>query len=342
MARQQKSALNVVLGAMNFGTTTASRVNDLKEIKAILAVFQQHGHSEVDTARIYNDGTSEEVFGDLGWQERGFVMDTKLWPTVMTAHIYPHPELLELINHSPESIRKNLKISLEALKAQRIDMFYLHAPDRTVPFELTLKAVDELYREGCFKRFGLSNFAAWEVAEVVGICKANGFVQPTAYQGAYNALNRNVEPELMPCLRKYGMSFYAFSALAGGFFSGKYFDKDQEVEAGTRFDTKHNVGQSHRARYWNDEYFKAMAIIRPIAAKHGLEMGEIALRWISHHSQMKREHGDSVIIGASTTAQLEQNLVDLEKGALPEDVLQALDEAYRVVQHRAASYFLKV
>lgn len=112
-------------------------------------------------------------------------------------------------------------------------MWYLHGPDRTVPYEETLKAVNDLYKEGYFKRFGISNYMSyvlfnyqyfssnwhttrtvrnrWEVAEIVGICKANGYILPTAYQGLYNAIHRGVEPELFPCLRKFGISFYEFN-----------------------------------------------------------------------------------------------------------------------------------
>ena len=74
--------------------------------------------------------------------------------------------------------------------------------------------MNELYKEGKFKRFGISNYTAWEVAEMVGICKANGYVAPTVYQGIYNAMHRGVEPELLPCLRKFGIAFYAFSPRA--------------------------------------------------------------------------------------------------------------------------------
>lgn len=109
-----------------------------------------------------------------------------------------------------------------------LEMWYLHGPDRTVPYEETLRVVNDLYKEGYFKRFGISNYTAyvyvhqpifsylittqrWEVAEIVGICKANGYIQPTAYQGIYNAIHRSVEAELLPCLRKFGISFYEFN-----------------------------------------------------------------------------------------------------------------------------------
>ena len=73
-----------------------------------------------------------------------------------------------------------------------IDLFYLHAADRNTPFEVTLKGVNDLYKEGKFKRFGLSNFTSYEVAEVVTIAKAKGYVLPTVYQGIYNAVHRCV------------------------------------------------------------------------------------------------------------------------------------------------------
>ena len=105
---------------------------------------------------------------------------------------------------------------------------------------------------------------SWEVAEIVGICKANGYIQPTAYQGIYNAIhryasystllyyiishwfiatNRNVEPELLPCLRKFGIAFYEFNPLGGGFFTGRYRSVDDEVEPGSRFDPSKGQGK---------------------------------------------------------------------------------------------------
>ena len=71
-----------------------------------------------------------------------------------------------------------------------------------------------------------------------------------------------------------------------------------------------------RERYWNAPYFNALAKIEAVAQKHGLTLAEIALRWVSHHSLLKREHGDAVLIGASSVKHIEENLVDLEKGPL--------------------------
>ncbi|KAF4603888.1 hypothetical protein EYR38_004304 [Pleurotus pulmonarius] len=345
----QKSILNVVMvsdlqfgtlivddvqsiyqGAMTFGAEgqEGARVHDIKDVEAILDVFQAHGHSEVDTARVYAGGTSEEYLGKIDHKGRGLKIETKLVP--WRSHGF---------SHDPQGLRTHLLASKKALNIDTLEMWYLHAPDRTVPYEVTMKAVDELYKEGHFKRFGISNYAAWEVAEIVGICKANGYILPTVYQGIYNAIHRNVEPELFPCLRKFGIAFYEFNPLAGGFFTDRYLSPDGQPEKGSRFDPERTQGKAYRDRYWNDTYFGALTSIKKVADVHNLTLAEISLRWVSNHSLMKREYGDAILIGASSLKHIEQNLVDLEKGPLPEDVVKALDEAWFKVKPYATKYF---
>lgn len=95
----------------------------------------------------------------------------------------------------------------------------------------------------------------------------------------------------------------------------------------------------YRTRYWNEEYFKALDILRPVAKQHGLTEAECALRWMTHHSQLKREHGDAIIIGASSTKHIEQNMKDLEKGPLPEAVVTALDKGWDGCRAISWKYF---
>jgi len=335
----QKSALNVVMGAMTFGEEgkEGARVHDLKDVEAILDVFQAHGHVEIDTARTYAVGTSEEYLGKIDWKKRGLKMETKLYPNA--SHNIPMSFGHLRISHSPEDLRKHLDASLKALNTDQLEMWYLHGPDRTTPYEVTMKTVNDLYKEGKFKRFGISNYMSWEVAEIVQICRANGWIQPTVYQGLYNAIHRKVEPELFPCLRKYGISFYEFNPLGGGFFTGRYHSTEEQVEPGSRFDPNKGQGKMYRVRYWNEPHFKALAALEEVAKQHNLTMAEIALRWVSHHSLMKREYGDSVLIGASSVKHIEQNMIDLEKGPLPDEVVKALDEAWLSVSAYATPYF---
>jgi len=332
-----KSNVNIVFGAMTIGKpgVEQARVHSLDDTSAILDVFQKYGHNEIDTARYYGQGSSEEYLGELHWQKRGLVMDTKYYPTVGRG--MPGEEW----SHKPEHLRENLMRSLKALKADKVDMWYLHGPDRTTPYEDTLREVDKLHKEGYFTRFAISNYMAWEVAQICETCDRNGWIKPSVYQGIYNALHRSVEPELFPCLRHYGMGFYNYNPLAGGYLTSRYHreDKDQEVEKGSRFDPKSWQGKSYRKRYWNEEFFDALDILRPVAKKHGLTEAECALRWMTHHSLLKKEHGDAVIIGASSTKHLEENLTDLEKGPLPDDVVQALDAGWEKTKVLSGRYW---
>ncbi|KAJ4496611.1 NADP-dependent oxidoreductase domain-containing protein [Lentinula lateritia] len=222
----QKSQLNIVMGAMTFGKegTNGARVHDVKDVEAILDEFSKRGHTEIDTARVYCAGTSEEILGQIDWKAKGLKLETKLVarhtefaqfslsPPLQHIHI-PYPIVprnpiskpdpnatpnqtpVEEIYHTYEDLNKHLLRSLKALNTE-------------TPYEVTMKAVNDLYKEGYFKKFAISNYMAWEVAEIVGICKANGYILPSAYQGIYNAVHRAAEPELFPCLRKFGISSY--------------------------------------------------------------------------------------------------------------------------------------
>lgn len=115
-----------------------------------------------------------------------------------------------------------------------------------------MKAVNDLYKEGHFKKLGISNYMAWEVSAMVEMCRANGWVQPSVYQGVYNALHRTIEAELIPCLRHYEMAFYAYNPLAGGYLTSRYSreDADKDIESGSRFDPNRWQGKMYRMRYW--------------------------------------------------------------------------------------------
>ncbi|KAJ3854062.1 Aldo/keto reductase [Lentinula lateritia] len=336
---QPKTKLNIVMGAATFGEEgrTAVRIHDLDEIGALLDIFRLHGHTDVDTAYFYTEGTSEVVLGKIDWKSKGLKLETKL-PAIINEEQKTVHGTEESVSHTYEDIKSHLLKSLKALDTEQLEIFYLHTPDRLTPYEVTMKAIDALHREGYFRRFGISNYTSWEVAELVGICRANGYVVPSAYQGLYNAVHRAVEPELIPCLRKFGISFYAFNPLGGGFFTGRYSSSEDDVGEGTRFDPI-MLNRQIYTRYWNKHYFEATSAIRTIADAHELSMAEVALRWLCHHSVLKRDFGDSVLIGASSLKHVKQNLVDLEKGPLPENVIEALDKGWETVRPYASSYY---
>ncbi|CEJ57244.1 Putative Aldo/keto reductase [Penicillium brasilianum] len=334
MARNEE--LKIVFGAMSFGkpNTLGSRVHDIATAAEIIDLFQQHGHNEIDTARIYGGGSSEEMIADLAWKNRGLIVDTKLYPNAGGPAAFE-----DGYTHRPEDIRRGLTNSLKALQTEKVDIFYLHAPDRNTPFEDTLREVNKLHQESRFSRLGLSNFMAWEVAQICEICIKNDWVRPTVYQGVYHVLQRSIEAELIFCLRKYEISLYGFQPLAGGLLTGRYKRDQTEFEEGSRFDPKILSGTIARGRYWNDAYFDALETIHSVAAKHALTDAEIALRWLKYHSKLSQDLGDAIIVGASRVSHLDSNLQDLEKGELPGEVVQAVEEAWSLVKGAVPNYW---
>lgn len=170
----------VILGLMTFGPdeNAGARITSLSEYNKCLDYLQSQGYNEVDTARIYIGGKQEAFTRDAKWKDRGLTLATKCYP-------------LEPGQHKPERLRQSLEASLKELDTDCVDIFYLHAADRSVPFAVTLEAVNQMHKEGKFVRLGLSNFTAFEVAEVVITCKERGWVRPTIYQGMYNAISKS-------------------------------------------------------------------------------------------------------------------------------------------------------
>lgn len=169
----------VILGCMTFGPDEAGGacITSLDEYNKCLDYFQAQGYNEIDTARTYVHGKQEAFTAEARWKDRGLTLATKLYPS--------QPGL-----HKPDVIREQLDTSLRELKTDCIDIFYLHAADRSVPFDETLEAVNNLHQERKFVQLGLSNYTAFEVAEIVITCKERGWVRPSIYQAMYNAISQ--------------------------------------------------------------------------------------------------------------------------------------------------------
>ncbi|CBF89604.1 hypothetical protein AN0377.2 [Aspergillus nidulans FGSC A4] len=325
-----KSKPRTILGLMTTGpsATTGARITSLADFQQILFSFQEHGYTELDTARIYSGGQQESFTAQAGWKERGLSIATKWYP-------------LQPGQHRPEVIREKLDESLAELGTDCVDIFYLHAPDRAVPFAETLEEVNKLYQEGKFKKLGLSNYTSFEVAEIVMTCQARGLVRPTVYQAMYNALIRTIEAELIPACRRYGLDIVVYNPIAAGVLAGAY--KSPSVPEQGRFSAQSPTGHTYRDRYFKDPTFAALRIIEAAANRHGLTMAECAFRWLRHHSALRLavdgDGDDGVVIGVSSLEQLERNLADLEKGPLPVDVVEAFDEAWGLTKGSVVKYW---
>ncbi|RYP71964.1 hypothetical protein DL769_004569 [Monosporascus sp. CRB-8-3] len=318
----------IVLGLMGFGPegSPGARITSLDEFKKALDMFQNRGYNEVDTARLYIGGLQEGFTREAGWKERGFSIATKVWPVPPGSH-------------APEALEKTFEISLKELGTDCVDILYLHAPDRSVPFADTLEALDKLHKAGKFKRLGLSNYAAFEVAEIVTTCRYHGWVRPTVYQGVYNCILRTVEDELIPICRRYGIAFDAYSPTGGGFLAGKIKSKDDDPTEG-RY-ARGPMSGWLRGRYFRDGIIDGVQLIRAAAEERGLGAIEAAMRWLVHHSKLKIVDGtDGIVVAGSSLRQLEENLDYLEKGPLPDDLVEVLERAWKMAKGDVEPYYL--
>ncbi|KAL1994232.1 hypothetical protein VTN49DRAFT_2901 [Thermomyces lanuginosus] len=320
----------VILGLMTYGPDPAkgARITSLDEFNQHLDYLQSQGYNEVDTARTYVGGLQEGFTREARWKERGLKLATKLYPN-------------EFGTHKPAELRKHFEESLKELGTDRVDIFYLHAPDRSVPFAETLEEVDKLHKEGKFVELGLSNYTSFEVAEICTLCAERGWVRPTIYQAMYNAITRSIETELIHACRRFGLNIVIYNPLAGGLFSGKIKSKDIVPQEG-RFSDAGPTGSMYRARYYKDETFRALQLIEQAVEKHGLTMIETAMRWLVHHSALRVLDGDDgIIIGVSSVDHLKNNLADLQKGPLPQEVVDALDQAWLIAKPTTTVYWHK-
>ncbi|KAL9095040.1 MAG: hypothetical protein Q9165_002642 [Trypethelium subeluteriae] len=291
-----KIIVGLMGGSISKGSASLATSNQIGDF---LMILKRHNVLELDTARVYNSGKSEELLGSVP-AKKDFAIATKA-PGFAPGSL------------SYNNVIANCNASLKALGTNRMDLYYFHGPDRKTPLEESCKAIDELYRQEKFERFGISNFNVAEVRSIHSICKKEGYVLPTVYQGCYNPLTRAVEDELLPTLRSLGMTFYAFSPLAGSFFS-KPVDLLRNPTLGSRM----NEMAVFKSMYINDVSLPLLENLTSLCEREGFSVKEATLRWIMYHSVLGKD--DGVILGGSAE-QLEENIKACEKGSLPESIV---------------------
>lgn len=293
----------------------------------MVQLFLDSGYTELDTAYMYCDGKTEEILGQMECAKGpNVVVATKVNPFGSGGNL------------QPERVIEQFNTSLKRMKKDSVDILYLHAPDHKTPLETTLGACQQLFLEGKFRRLALSNYASWQVMQAYQICKANGWVLPSIYQGMYNAITRDVERELLPCLRALNMAFYAYNPLAGGLLTGRYKYSDLETKPKGRF---FGVGwdKAYRDRFWKESNFQAIEAVQTALAQDGGSLTAASLRWLVHHSLLDGAHGDAVILGASKFHHLEENILACKAAPLSKEVVQAFDSAWDLARPLCPPYF---
>ena len=309
--------VKLILGTMTFGESVFN-----PQAGEFINAFLDAGYEELDTAYVYNDGTCERLLGEvLPGLGRPYRIATKVNPRISG-------------RLDGEAAYKQVNESLERMNLHSVDTVYLHFPDPKTPVESVLEAMADLHSQGKFKELGLSNFPAWMVTDVWHICDSRGWVKPTVFQGIYNPLTRKAETELNACLNHFGMRFYAYNPLAGGLLTGRYGHYEDAPTDG-RFTHRPN----YQGRYWKKSFFEAVDLIRKAGEKYGINTIEATYRWLAFHSMLDGNRGDAILIGASKLGHLQQNMDTLKAGPLPEEMVQAFDQAWTITKADSPEYF---
>lgn len=299
------SVSRLCYGNMTFGSQT-----ELGESGRILDACLANGINFIDTANVYNKGAAEEMLGRLlGARRSRIVLASKVRGVMGDG-----PDESGL---SRQAIFKAVDESLRRLRTDYLDLYYLHQPDYKVPIDETLAAMDELVTLGKVRFPAVSNYAAWQVAQMRCMAGRRGWKPMYIAQMMYNLMARGLEQEFVPFAREYRVSLVVYNPLAGGMLTGK-----QQREAplpGTRFDNN----QMYLDRYWHPAFFDALEELRAVAANAGRSLISLSFSWLLHHTETA-----CVILGSSRLEQLEQNLKACQEGPLSPEIVAQCDAVW--------------
>lgn len=293
------------LGTMMFGGQT-SEADSLQ----IMDYAYSQGINFFDTANTYVQGESEFIVGKgLKGRRHDILLATKVRGQMGSGR--------NDVGLNRRNILAALKASLQRLDTDYLDLYYLHAPDYDTSLEETVETMSSLVKSGKIRYWGVSNFAAWQVADMLAICDKRSYIPPCVTQNVYNALTRGIEAEFLPFLKAHPLGLVIYNPIAGGLLSGKHVFG--QPSANTRFANN----QEYYKRYWSQENFIAVEKLQAIAEAQNLSLLQLAMKWCAAQPQVT-----STITGVSRLEQLKQNIASVEGKPLSVDILTQCDEIW--------------
>ena len=263
---------------------------------------REAGINFFDCANVYVGGRSEEILGKLIANEREQV--------IITSKVYfPTGDDPNARGASRRNIQLAVEKSLKRLNTDWIDVYFIHHFDEDTPLEETLRALDDLVRQGKILYPAVSNFSAWQTMKALGISQCEGLVRFEVMQPMYNLVKRQAEVELLPLAQAEGLAVIPYSPLGGGLLTGKYAS-ERKPEQGRLLNNK-----MYEVRYGDEWMYAAAADFADYARSQGYAPASLAVAWVAHHPAVT-----APIIGARNLAQLEESLCAVE--------LEMTDELY--------------
>ncbi len=251
------------------------------------------GVNFIDTANVYALGEAERLTGaaikSLGLRRDELVIATKATGIIDETAINGRGQ-------SRYHLMNEVDASLKRLQLDHIDLYQLHGFDPLTPLEETLATLNDLVRSGKVRYIGLCNMAAWQVMKGLAISEKHGWSRFESVQAYYTVAGRDLEREIVPLLEDQKLGLMVWSPLAGGLLSGKFTADGKGPDGARRSSFDFPVVDKARA-------YRCVDVMRPIAQRHGTSVARVALAWL-----LSRPAVTSVIIGAKTPEQLEDNL----------------------------------
>jgi aryl-alcohol dehydrogenase-like predicted oxidoreductase len=307
------------LGTMTFGAGTGFWKNigqvGVAEAETLIGRAMESGVNFIDTADVYSDGDSEKITGqalkNLNVKRSDVVVATKVYNRFGNG--------ANDRGASRGHIMDGIKGSLSRLGLDYVDLYQIHGLDIVTPIEETVRALDDLVRQGLVRYVGVSNWPAWQIMKAIGIAHHRGWARPEAVQAYYTIAGRDLEREVIPLLEDQKVGLLVWSPLAGGLLSGK-FRRDGDSADGESRRKAFDFPPVNRELAW-----KCLDVMEPIALAHRVSVARVAIAWL-----LKRACVTSVIVGARNLNQLNDNLGAVAVKLSAEELAQ-LDEVSALV-----------
>jgi aryl-alcohol dehydrogenase-like predicted oxidoreductase len=313
LGRSGLKVTRLALGAMTFGESRGFMkgvTSSDDEARRVLDRALDAGIDTIDTANTYSEGRSEELLGEwLHGKRDRVVIATKCRFPVDPAHAGPYEFGL-----SRTAVLRACEASLRRLRTDHIDLYQVHMQDRAAPIEETLSALTDLVRQGKIRYAGCSNYTGYRLVESLWVADKRNLEPYISIQLQWSLAFRDCERELVPAARAFGLGLLVWSPLARGFLSGKYQQgapPPADARLGTWQDTWRAID--------TPQNWATVEEVKRIAAAHGTTPAAVSLAWL-----LAKPEVSSVIVGARTLAQLEDNLAALSV-TLGHDDVAALD-----------------
>jgi aryl-alcohol dehydrogenase-like predicted oxidoreductase len=300
------------LGTMTFGEDWGWGAPK-EEARKVYNAFREAGGNFIDTANIYTNGSSESFLGEFMLDHRqSVVLATKY------SNAFPGTDPNAAGNHRKNMVQA-VEASLQRLKTDYIDLYWVHIWDQITPVEEVMRALDDMVGQGKVLYVGISDAPAWWIAQANTLAQLRGWSPFTGLQIEYSLIERTVERELIPMAKALNLGVTAWSPLAGGVLTGKYHGHDSSAEPGRMSSAmmKDFKPEQQRAD-------RVVAAVKKVSEQTGRSMAQVALAWLRY-----RPVPVIPIIGARKLAQLQDNLASLELLLSPDQV-KILNEASQI------------